>query len=107
MSLPIECGLTLLRAVAVALVACPVTALLAAGISTASPRRSQLATLALVVPFLTPGFVVGYAYSNVTLSLARQPVLNELLYDLLLLLQVVPFLIDVFRIVTRHDIFVP
>ncbi|MFP6767229.1 MAG: hypothetical protein VB859_03600 [Planctomycetaceae bacterium] len=90
MSLPVECGLTFLRAVAVAVIACPITALLAAGISTSSPRRSQLATLALVVPFLTPGFVVGYAYSNVALSLARQPVLNELLYDLLLLLQVVP-----------------
>ncbi len=90
MSLSVECGLTLLRAVAVALLACPIAALLAAGLSTSSPRRSRIATLALVVPFLTPGFVVGYAYSNVTLSLARHPVLNELLYDLLLLLQVVP-----------------
>ncbi|GIT31685.1 MAG: hypothetical protein Ct9H300mP1_37310 [Planctomycetaceae bacterium] len=42
-------------------------------------------------PFFSPRvFVVGYAYSNVTLDLVRQPALNELFYDLLLLMGVVP-----------------
>ncbi|GIS63327.1 MAG: hypothetical protein CM1200mP2_55520 [Planctomycetaceae bacterium] len=41
-------------------------------------------------PVSHPGFVVGYAYSNVTLDLVHQPVLNELFYDLLLLIGVVP-----------------
>lgn len=38
----------------------------------------------ILLPLLMPPLVIGYAYSNVALSLVRQPVLNDLLYSLLL-----------------------
>jgi hypothetical protein len=90
MSLEVECGWTLLRALAVALVATPLAALIVATIKAATPPRRRWMILALAVPFLTPGFVVGYSYSNLTLDLVRTPLLNELFYDLLLLIEVVP-----------------
>ena len=90
MSLEVECGWTLLRALAVALVATPLAALIVATIKAATPPRRRWMILALAVPFLTPGFVVGYSYSNLTLDLVRTPILNELFYDLLLLIEVVP-----------------
>ena len=90
MSLEAECGWTLLRAITVSLVATPLVAILARTLQLDSPRHHRRRLLALAIPFLTPGFVVGYAYSNVTLDLVHQPVLNELFYDLLLLIGVVP-----------------
>ena len=90
MSLEAECGWTLLRAITVSLVATPLAAVLAQVLENDSPRHRRRRLLALAIPFLTPGFVVGYAYSNVTLDLVRQPALNELFYDLLLLIGVVP-----------------
>ncbi|MEE3284774.1 MAG: hypothetical protein VX311_09350 [Planctomycetota bacterium] len=90
MSLEAECGWSLLRALAVAVIALPLAMILERAIkcSDPGPRRWLVAILAL--PFLTPGFVVGYSYSNVTLDLVRSPLLNEFFYDLLLLIQVVP-----------------
>ena len=90
MSLEIECGWTLLRAITVSLIATPLAAVLARGLETGCPRQRRRRLLSLAIPFLTPGFVVGYAYSNITLDLVRQPILNELFYDLLLLIEVVP-----------------
>ena len=90
MSLEVECGWTLLRALAVALLATPLAMLLVVVIKSATPRTRGWLILALAVPFLTPGFVVGYSYSNLTLDLVRTPILNELFYDLLLLIEVVP-----------------
>ena len=90
MSLEAECGWTLLRAITVSLVATPLVAILARTLQLDSPRHRRRRLLALAIPFLTPGLVVGYAYSNVTLDLVHQPVLNELFYDLLLLIGVVP-----------------
>ena len=90
MSLEVECGWTLLRALAVALVATPLVMLLTVAIQGAPPRMRCWQVLALAVPFLTPGFVVGYSYSNLTLDLVRTPILNELFYDLLLLIEVAP-----------------
>ena len=90
MSLEVECGWTLLRAITVSLVATPLVTILARPLQLDRPRHRRRRLLALAIPFLTPGFVVGYAYSNVTLDLVHQPVLNELFYDLLLLIGVVP-----------------
>ena len=88
MSLEVECGWTLLRALILALIATPTAALLARSLETASPRSRQWQVIALAIPVLTPGFVVGYSYSNLTLDLVRTPILNELFYDLLLLIEV-------------------
>ena len=90
MSLTAECGWTLLRSVSVALLAWPVCTILARVTLSTSKRFSRLTIASLMVPFLTPGFLAGYAYSNITLSLARYPTCNELFYDLLLTLQLVP-----------------
>ena len=90
MSHEIECGWTLLRAITVSLIATPLAAVLARGLETGCPRQRRRRLLSLAIPFLTPGFVVGYAYSNITRDLVRQPILNELFYDLLRLIGVVP-----------------
>jgi ABC-type Fe3+ transport system permease subunit len=44
----------------------------------------------LLLPIIMPPLVVGYAYSNVALSLIRHPVLNDLLYSLLLVMRFFP-----------------
>lgn len=44
----------------------------------------------LLLPLLMPPLVIGYAYSNVALSLIRHPVLNDLLYSLLLAMRFFP-----------------
>ena len=53
-------------------------------------RARRAAWAAVVVPFLTPVLLVGYAWSNFSLSLVRHPVANELLYDALLLMKLTP-----------------
>ena len=90
MSLEVECGWTFLRAVALATVATPLAVLLAGVLENCGPGPRRWLVLVLAIPFLTPGFVVGYSYSNLTLDLVRQPALNELFYDLLLLIEIVP-----------------
>lgn len=88
MSLTAECGWTLLRSFTVALLAWPICTILARVIR--SDGRRFFWPVFLVVPFLTPGFLAGYTYSNITLSLVRYPICNELFYDLLLVLQLTP-----------------
>ena len=90
MSLEAECGWSLLRALAVAAIATPLAVLLEREIKCSDPGPRRWLVTILALPFLTPGFVVGYSYSNVTLDLVRSPLLNEAFYDLLLLIQVVP-----------------
>jgi hypothetical protein len=102
MSLEVECGWTLLRALILALIATPTAALLARSLETASPRSRQWQVIALAIPLLTPGFVVGYSYSNLTLDLVRSPLLNELFYDLLLLFQIVPSVCSCCGWLRRH-----
>jgi len=55
-----------------------------------SGRRTRLIVwLLLVVPYLAPSLLVGYAYSNFSLSLVHHPALNELFYDVLLWMKLV------------------
>ena len=61
MSREAECGWTLLRAITISLVATPLAAVLAQVLENDSPRHRRRRLLALAIPFLTPGFVVGYA----------------------------------------------
>lgn len=44
----------------------------------------------LLLPITMPPLVIGYAYSNVALSLIRHPVLNDLLYSLMLVMRFFP-----------------
>jgi len=52
--------------------------------------RARGAWALVLVPFLTPVILVGYAYSGFSLSLIRHPGWNEMLYDALLLMKLVP-----------------
>lgn len=55
------------------------------------------AWVAILMPYLTPASVVGYAYCNFSLSLVRHPQLNELFYVLLLAMRLVPVAAIVFH----------
>ena len=50
----------------------------------------RLAWCLLLIPFFSPSLIVGYGYRNYALSLVQHPLLNELLYGLILVFQVVP-----------------
>ena len=53
--------------------------------------KRQRWTWALVLaPYLTPPLLVGYAYSNFSLSLVHHPTLNALWYATLLVLRLAP-----------------
>ncbi len=44
----------------------------------------------LLAPYLTPAPLVGYAYSNFSLSLVHHPLLNEVFYVLVLTMKLIP-----------------
>ena len=61
------------------------------GVLASSDRQTRRALWAmLLVPYLTPVLLVGYAYSRYSLSLIRHPAWNELLYVALVWLKLVP-----------------
>lgn len=90
MTVATQCGLTLVRAALVgagaAVAAGPIRRMLAIP----AGRERRIAWAALLVPYLTPVILVGYAYSNTSLSLIRSAALNEALYDALLFVKLVP-----------------
>ena len=90
MSLYDACGWTLLRSVAIAVQALPLCSRLADRLAQSRGRTRVGLWTALLVPFLTPELLTGYAYSNFSLSLVHHPEWNELLYALLVALRVVP-----------------
>jgi ABC-type Fe3+ transport system permease subunit len=51
----------------------------------------------LLLPFLTPVLVTGYAYSGPAVALIRRPVLKEILYDMLLVFRFAPL-----AVLVRH-----
>jgi hypothetical protein len=78
------------RAVVVAAAACSCARLCLPLLSRDGERRPRSYFLLLLVPFLTPSLLTGYGYGSFSLSLVHHPVLNELLYSLLLLLRLTP-----------------
>ena len=90
MSLYEACGWALLRSVVIATAALPLCARLADLLAESRGARRVTLWGVLLVPFLTPELLAGYAYSNFSLSLIHHPVWNELLYALLVALRVVP-----------------
>lgn len=90
MSLTAECGWTLLRALVVGTLALALAYPLCALIANSRRGRRRIAWLLVLVPYLTPVVLVGYAYSNFSLSLVRYPLRNELFYAVLLLVKLCP-----------------
>jgi len=90
MNWTLECGWALLRALAVAALALGAGALLCPLLRSAHGRLRMAAWVLLPIPWLTPIPMVGYAYANCALSLVHHPVLNFLLYHLILCMRLAP-----------------
>ncbi len=84
MSLEAACGSTMLRSVAVALLTIPVCWYLRDELARLGRRSRLVLWTLLLLPFLTPGLLTGYAYANFSLSLVLHPRWNELLYAVLI-----------------------
>lgn len=90
MSLAAACGWAFFRSLSIALLGLPLCWSLASTLRTLPSPARKAAWVTLLLPFFTPDLVVGYAFSNFSLSLIRHPVWNEVLYAFLILLKVVP-----------------
>ena len=90
MSFAAQYGCALARGAVAGLVCVVLGTLVNGMLSSPDRRRRGFAWVALLVPFLTPSLLVGYAYSNFFLSLVRHPFWNEALYDILLWMRLVP-----------------
>lgn len=90
MSLAAACGWTLLRSLFVALLTVPLGWHLHSELTRLSHARRRLFWTLLLVPFLTPALLTGYAYSNFSVSLIRYPKWNESLYMLLMAARLLP-----------------
>lgn len=90
MSLTVTLVWSCVRCLAIAILAWPVSQLLSMAWHAARGQMRLGLLVLLIVPFLFPELWVGYAYANFSLSLIQHPVWNELLFDLLLLLKLVP-----------------
>jgi len=90
MSLAEACAWSLVRGVTLALLATPLCFLWCRLISSLSRDFRRIAWTALLAPFVCPNLLVGYVYANYSLSLVHHPFWNELLYDFLIMLKLVP-----------------
>jgi ABC-type Fe3+ transport system permease subunit len=89
-NLTTACGWGLLRSAAVGLFAAALAGPLCGLIANARKTERRAAWVLLLVPYLTPVVLVGYAWSNFSLSLVHHPTRNELLYALLLVVKLAP-----------------
>jgi len=89
-TLTAECGWTLLRALVVGAFALALAPPVCSLIANARRAGRRAAWTLLLLPYLTPVVLVGYAYSNFSLSLVHHPALNELLYAVLLAVKLTP-----------------
>ncbi len=90
MSLTVEVWSALLRGACIALLALAIAQPVRTVLQCLSRRARRGAWLLLLLPYLTPVLLVGYAYSSFSLSLIHYPRANEVLYDALVLLKLVP-----------------
>ena len=104
MSLMNACGWSALRAALIVLTAAPVCVLLSrmlgdketrffkkTGFLNAGRLHNKFTWTLLLIPFLTPDLLVGYAYGNFSpFPLVRHPWMSELLYGVLLWMKLVP-----------------
>jgi ABC-type Fe3+ transport system permease subunit len=89
-SLAEACGWTLARSLLLALAAVPLAWWLRGRIAALGRHRRILLWTLLLVPFFTPALLTGFGYSQLSLSLVRQPGWNEALYAMLVGLRLVP-----------------
>ncbi len=90
MTLSGECGWGLLRAAGIASFALLIAVLVRPILESPGRTKRRLAWSLLLLPYLTPVLLVGYAYSNFSLPLVHHPALNEALYELLVLMKLAP-----------------
>lgn len=90
MTLGSQYGWALCRATVVAALAVLAGLRLSALLAGRGGRARRLLWAAVLLPFLTPALLVGYGWSNFSLSLVRHPAANELLYDALVLAKLTP-----------------
>ena len=90
MSLAAHTAVALGRGMAVGVLAVAAGLPLRNLLASAGRGTRRLAWAAVLAPYLTPVLLVGYAYSNFSLSLVRHPGWNALLYSLLLWMKLVP-----------------
>jgi len=89
-NLTAECAWGLLRSAAVGVLASGLAGPLSSLIANARKTERRAAWVLLLLPYLMPVVLVGYAWSNFSLSLVHHPVLNELLYAVLLVVKLTP-----------------
>ena len=90
MSLATLCGVTMLRSLMISMIGVYLSQKLSHRIDTGDSKRSFLLLIFILVPYLVPELIVGYAWSLISLKLVHYPVLLELVYSSLVLLKVVP-----------------
>ncbi len=81
---------SLLRAVVVAAIAVPVSAMQETAVRQQSGARRRWLLGLLLAPLFAPDLLVGYAYARFDLSLLHRPLWNEALYLCLVTLKFVP-----------------
>ncbi|MBL7223602.1 MAG: hypothetical protein ISS72_07105, partial [Candidatus Brocadiae bacterium] len=90
MTLAGDCGWALLRGVGIAFAAVLAGSGARALIASSLRRAARVAWAVHLAPLLTPVLLVGYAYSRFSLSLIREPALNQALYTALVWLRLTP-----------------
>jgi ABC-type Fe3+ transport system permease subunit len=91
MSLAAACGWSLARSLMIAIVALPLCRQLQAMVAPSQGWPSKWTWAILLLPFITPDLLVGYAYALAPLDWRiRYPVANELLFSVLLFMKCVP-----------------
>lgn len=81
---------TFLRSLLVAVLALPIASGQFTRLSQLGGGRRKLAWVIVLLPYLTPDLLVGYAWANAGLPLVHHPWWNETLYTLLVLMKFAP-----------------
>ena len=90
-------GCSLLRGLLIAVVALPI----AHAVQRQWCRRGGIAWGLLLLPMLTPGLLIGYCYRDTAMAWIASPWRTEMLYDLLLLAQLVPVAVVLLQLSPR------
>ncbi|REJ91158.1 MAG: hypothetical protein DWQ34_15565 [Planctomycetota bacterium] len=90
MTFAAACGWSLLRSLLVAAAGLWVAFHVKRLLRQVSGTTQRLAWSLLLIPFFSPGLLVGYAYRNYGLSLVHYPLWNELLYAAIIACQSIP-----------------
>lgn len=81
---------SLLRSLAISLVGLSIAVRLTRSLRSLSGQEATYWWGLTLLPVFVPGLLIGYGYRNFALSLVHHPVWNDLLYALLVMLQVTP-----------------